>query len=119
MIVKYLGLFNGLPLYEIVRGAYVIVDPEEKKILLSGNWFGHLDRYGETFTKGGENKDDDKCIEIMRKNKDEILGLARAANERVEENEADGLFDGQDEFYNWLEERREYNCYAGKYSDEQ
>ena len=116
--MKYLGLFNGLPLYEIVKGTYVIINVEHENVMFSRYWLGHLSRYGETFTRGGENPDDEKCIEIIEKNKDRILEAAEDFSKGLDSDEMKAEFKQQDDFYNWLEEGREYNCYSGKYSDE-
>lgn len=116
--MKYLGLFNGMPLYEIVKGTYVMVNVEDERILFSSYWLGHLDRYGVTFTRGGENPDDEKCIEIIEKNKDRILKAVEEFSNGLDSEEMDAEFKQQDDFYNWLEEGREYDCYRGKYSDE-
>lgn len=116
--MKYLGLFNGMPLYEIVKGTYVMVNVENESVLFSRYWLGHLDRYGDTFTKGGENPNDEKCIEIIEKNKDSILKAVEAFSDGLDTEEAEAEFKEQDNFYNSLEEGREYNCYMGKYSDE-
>ena len=113
--MKYIGKLDDLPVYEFKRGAYVIVDPEDEKVITTWVWLGNLGKNFDTFTKGGENPDDDRCVEIIEKNKDKIIDRLMEIDPDDEDEEE--WLKEQDEFYESLDEGREYDYLEGDYSD--
>ena len=116
--MKYIGKLDDLPVYEFKRGAYVIVNPESEKVITTWNWLGNLGRNFDTFIKGGENPDDEKCVEVIEKNKDRIIKQVKDYHENAESDEGKEWLDEQDAFYDNLDEGREYDYIEGAYSDE-
>ena len=115
--MKYIGMLDGLPVYEVKRGAYLIVNPETERVIATWLWYGTLGRNYDTFMRGGENPDDEKCVEIIEKNMESLL---KRLNDVAENAEDDGkeFLDEQDEFYDSLEEGREFDWMSGEYLDE-
>lgn len=82
-------------------------------------WYGMLGRNFDTFLKEASNEDNEKCVEIIEKNKNKILKAVKEYSSDGENDSVKELLDVQDEFYDWVEEGRTYDYYNGKYIDEQ
>ena len=115
--MKLIGKIDGLPVYEFDEGQYVIVNPRSKKWMVTWIWFGNLGRNFDTFVKCGECEEDGECVEIIEKNKDEILDRLNDAYENAQSEEGKEFLKEQKEFYDSLEEGRKYDWYSG-YLDE-
>ena len=112
-------MMDNLRVYELKRGAYVIVDPNSGRVATTWVWFGNLGRNCDTFTKGGENPDDEKCVELIVKNKDDILRKLDGFEDNVESEEGKDFLDEQDEFYDGLEEGREFDWWRQDYVEDE
>ena len=108
-------MLDELPVYELKRGAYVVVNPETERVMTTWVWFGNLGRNYDTFMKGGENPDDDKCVEVIEKNKDKILRSLEGFDEIAESDDGQEFLDEQEKFYDSLEEGKTYDYFSGEY----
>ena len=113
--MKYIGKLDDYPVYEFRRGAYVIVDPRSERVMPTWAWFGNLGRNYDTFIKGGENPDDDKCIVAIEKGKDKILRQIESFDRNAESENGQDFLDEQEEFYEKLEDGRIFDWYKGDY----
>lgn len=113
--MKYIGKLDGLPVYEFKRGAYVIVSPEEDEVIVTWTWYGNLGRNYDTFEKGGENPDDEKCVEAIEHNKDKIIRMLERYDKQAEDEDGQEFLDAQEKFYDSLEEGKKYDYFSGEY----
>ena len=115
--MKLIGKLDDMLVYEVERGKYIIVDPETGRWTVEWTWFGQLGRTCDTFTKLSEDADDEKGLEVIETNKSAILERLNDL-EKSDDDIGQEYLKEQDEFYDSLEENREYDSYYGKYSDE-
>ncbi len=116
--MKLIGKIDDLPVYEFDEGQYVIVNPESERWMVTWVWYGNLGKNFDTFVKCQECEEDDKCIEIIEKNKEDILDRLNDAFENSRSENGKEFLKEQKEFYDSLEEGREYDWYSG-YLDEE
>ena len=119
MQLRVIGKVNGMPLFELEEGKYIVVDIENERHLEMWTWYGRLGREFNTFEKCNAADDEDKAIEIIR---NDLNTIVKNLNEKFENTAGDvgKLFlEEQQKFYDGLETGREFDWYNGKYSDEE
>ena len=116
--MQLIGKMDDKPVYEFDEGQYVIVDPESERWMVTWSWYGNLGRTFDTFEKCSECEEDEKCLSIISDNKEQILDQLNDAYENAQDDIGKKLLKAQEDFYNFLEENREYDWFSG-YSDEQ
>jgi len=116
--MKMIGKLDGVPVFEVDRGQYVIVNPEAERWMVTWTWYGNLGRNFDTFEKAESCDEEDACMEIIEKNKEDILKQLNAVADNLGGEEEDELLSEQDEFYDSLDSNREYSWFDG-YIDEQ
>ncbi len=107
MNMRMLGLLDDKPVFEIDRGKYVIVNPENKKWTVTWLWSGMLGRNYDSFKKCSECEDEKECLKILGDNRDAIVKRL----DRVYANVKDGkeYLDDQDRFYESLKDGETYS----------
>lgn len=116
--MKMIGKLDEAPVFEVDRGQYVVVNPETGRWMVTWTWYGNLGRNFDTFMKCSSCDEEDACLEIIEKDKEDILKQLNAVADNLGEEEDNEILDEQDEFYDSLDENREYDWFEG-YSDEQ
>ncbi len=109
--MQLIGKMDDYLVFEVERGKYIVVEPDSGRWSVEWTWYGQLGKWCEDFTKCNHDEDEGKCLEVIEKNKDEIL-------ERLNDLERDDeiseeFLSEQDEFYDQLEEGREYDWFSG------
>ena len=115
--MKLIGKLDDMLVYEVSRGKYVIIDPERERWMADWTWYGQLGRFCDTFTKCSEDEDELKGVEVIEKNKDKILEALNNLPEADDEIGKDYLKE-QDEFYDSLEDGREFDWSDGDYVED-
>ena len=115
--MRLIGKMDDKPVYEFDRGQYVIVDPETERWMVTWAWFGNFGRNFDMFEKCTECEEDEKCISVIDKNKEDILKQLNAVADNIDSDIGKELLKEQEEFYEALEDGREYDYYDG-YTDE-
>lgn len=111
--MKLIGKLDDNLVYEVDRGQYIVVNPDSDRWTVEWLWYGQLGKWCDRFTKCGEDENDEKCLEIIENNKDEIRKQLNRAYESVDSDVGKEFLDEQDEFYDWLDENREYDWNFG------
>ena len=115
--MKLIGKLDDMLVYEVTRGKYIIVDPNSGRWNTEWTWYGQLGRYCDTFTKCSEDKEDERCVEVIQENKDKILEALNRLKDTDDDIGKEYLKE-QDEFYDRLEEGREFDWSDGDYVEE-
>ena len=115
--MRLIGKLDDMPVYEFDRGQYVIVNPETERWMVTWTWFGNFGRNFDTFEKCSGGDEDEKCISIIERNKEDILEQLNEVADNTKSEIGESYLKEQDEFYDALEEGREYDYYDG-YTDE-
>lgn len=115
--MKMIGKLDESPVFEVEEGKYIAVSPERETCMPMWSWYAVLGKWAETFEKCSESPDELRCLDLIEQNKEQ---LAEALNSYADEVASEGgkvMLEEQKEFYDWLEDNREYNYFEG-YTDE-
>lgn len=90
--MKLLGKIENSLVYEVARGQYIIVSYDEEsgreRYEVTNVWSNPLGRFAWEFTKCSSAPGmEDKCLEIIRKNKSQIAEKLKALSEAAERDE--------------------------------
>lgn len=106
--MRLLGKLNENPVFEVDEGQYVIVNPKNGRWNTTWAWSGLLGRNYDSFTKCSGCEEEDKCLEIIRKNRDLVLDRLEIVSENAKSPDGKRVLEKQKEFYDSLEEGKKY-----------
>lgn len=115
--MKLIGKLDDALVYEVDRGQYIVVDPETKRWTVTWSWYAQLGRACDSFTKLEHSEEDDECLDVIEDNLPEMLDALNALDDEGKSKIRGEYMEEQDDFYEGLDENREYNWYSG-YEDE-
>ena len=117
--MRLLGIMDDYLVYEVDRGQYIIVDPETKRWTAEWTWYGQLGRWCDRFTKCSVADGEGKALEVIADNAEDILERLNKFAEDEDDDFRNTFLNEQEEFYNELEDGREYDWSDGEYVEEE
>lgn len=115
--MKLIGKMDDFFVYEVDDGQYIVVDPEEKRWTVTWSWYAQLGRACDRFTKLENSEEDEKCLDVIEDNLPEMLDALNAIADDGGDDIREQFLKEQTEFYDELDDNREYDWYSG-YTDE-
>lgn len=115
--MKMIGKLDESPLFEVEEGKYISVSPSQEKCMTMWCWYAVLGKWAETFEKCSEDPEELHCLDLIEKNKEEIAENLKGYEDEAASEDGRKMLEAQREFYEWLDEGREYSYFDG-YLDE-
>lgn len=116
--MKLIGKMDGVPVFEIEEGKYVTVNPDTESCKVLWSWYAVLGRWCDTFEKCTECEEEEACLHLIERNKEELAEHLNSIGKQSEADDFRKWMDAQRDFYDWLEPNREYDYLVG-YTDEE
>lgn len=116
--MKVIGKMDGLPLFEVDRGKYIAVNLKKGKCHTMWSWYANMGKWADDFEKCSDIPDELECLNLIEQDKEDIVEVFSKYEKDINSEDGQQMLDDQEEFYNWLDEDREYNWFDG-YTDEE
>ena len=115
--MKMIGKLDDLPLFEIAEGKYITVNPENDTFTPMWSWYATLGRWSDNFVKCEDDPEEMHCLDVIEQHREDIVRILNSYDDEIASEDGKAMLEEQRNFYEWLEEDREYNYFDG-YTDE-
>ena len=116
--MKLIGKIDDLPLFEVEDGKYIAVNPVKETCTPMWSWYAVLGKWADTFVKCTDDEEEVHCLKVIEQYKEAVVEKLNSYEEQIESDDGKEMLEAQREFYEWLDEGREYNYFDG-YTDEE
>lgn len=118
MELKMIGRLDDMPLFEVEKGRYIVIDVNRGRYQTMWTWYGYLGKFFDEFEKCTECPEERDCLKIIELHLSDIVNEFNRRELDFEDEETAAYFNDQEKFYDWIEPNRKFDYYSGKYEDE-
>ena len=116
--MKLIGKLDDLPVFEVEEGKYISVNPKNETCRTMWCWYAVLGKWADTFVKCTEDAEEVHCLHVIEQYKEEVAESLNSYEDAIKSEDGREMLEAQRDFYEWLDEDREYDYFNG-YSDEE